>query len=223
VSPDGLDVDAPPGPILVIDNYDSFTFNLVQYVRACGWECDVRRNDAVTVSEAVAARPAGVIVSPGPGDPAAAGVSVAIIAELGDLVPVLGVCLGHQCIAEAFGCRVVKAPAPYHGKTSFVWHDGKDLFEGLPVPFEAMRYHSLVVERSSVPDSIDVCAETAEGIVMALRSRTLPVYGIQFHPESVLTYEGRRIVENFLQIVRAWAAPDHLRHARPTVAGGTYA
>jgi len=221
----GIDMAGPPAPtgtILVVDNYDSFTFNLVQYVRGCGWECDVQRNDAVSVADALGSRPAGVIVSPGPGDPDAAGVSLAVVAELGHHMPVLGVCLGHQCIAQAFGGRVVEAPAPYHGKTSYIWHDGHDLFDGLGVPFEAMRYHSLVVERSSMPDELSVSAETAEGLVMGLRHRELPVHGIQFHPESILTHDGRRIVENFLRMVAAWSASGGRAAAPATPGGGAH-
>ncbi|GAB4288717.1 MAG: hypothetical protein Kow0067_14400 [Coriobacteriia bacterium] len=190
-----------PPMILVIDNYDSFTYNLVQLVAALGAEVRVERNDAVTPAQVVAMAPAGVIVSPGPGLPADAGASVAVVraaAEAG--IPVLGVCLGHQAIAEAFGGRVVRAPRPVHGKTADVFHSGEGLLAGMPNPFTATRYHSLVVDLPSLPLELEVTARTDDGLVMAMRHRTLPVHGVQFHPESVLTPEGVKVLENFLAL-----------------------
>ncbi len=187
--------------ILVIDNYDSFTYNLVQLVAALGADVRVERNDAVTAAQVVAMSPAGVIVSPGPGLPADAGASVDVVrAAAGAGIPVLGVCLGHQAIAEAFGGRVVRAPRPVHGKTADVFHSGEGLLAGMPNPFTATRYHSLVVDLPSLPLELEVTARTEDGLVMAMRHRSLPVYGVQFHPESVLTPEGVTVLENFLAL-----------------------
>lgn len=188
--------------VLVLDNYDSFTFNLVQYLGELGADLQVRRNDQVTVDEVVAMRPDRVVISPGPGHPTEAGISIALIQRLAPTVPMLGVCLGHQAIGEAFGGHVGRAPTPKHGKTSMVQHDGKGLFQGLTGPFEAARYHSLVVSTNGWPEALEACA-TAEddGVVMALRHRTYPLHGVQFHPESVLTGEGRRLLRNFLERV----------------------
>ena len=185
--------------VLVIDNYDSFVYNLVQYLGELGAEPVVHRNDAVTVDEAVALRPDAVVISPGPGRPADAGVSNAVIMRLGQDRPLLGVCLGHQCIGEVFGGRVVRAPQVMHGKTSLVRHVGLGTMAGLPNPFEATRYHSLVVERSSLPDVLEVTAETDDGVIMGLRHRSLPIEGVQFHPESILTGEGKRLLATFLR------------------------
>jgi anthranilate synthase component 2 len=185
--------------VLVIDNYDSFVYNLVQYLGELGAEPLVYRNDALSVADARALDPDAVLISPGPGTPADAGVSSALVEQLGKDVPVLGVCLGHQCIGEVFGGRVVRAPRVMHGKTSLVRHGGAGVLAGLPSPFEATRYHSLVVERSSLPDVLEVTAEADEGVVMGLRHRELPVEGVQFHPESILTGEGKRLLGNFLQ------------------------
>ncbi len=184
--------------VLVIDNYDSFVYNLVQYLGELGADPVVYRNDAISVDEARALAPAGVVVSPGPGRPADAGVSNAVIEQLGDELPILGVCLGHQCIGEVFGGRVVRAPAVMHGKTSLIRHGGQGVLAGLPDPFEATRYHSLVVERESFPDELEVTAEADDGTVMGLRHRDKPVEGVQFHPESILTVAGRDILTNFL-------------------------
>ena len=181
--------------VAVIDNYDSFTYNLVQYLAELGAEPVVFRNDAVAV-EALRDFDA-LVVSPGPGTPADAGISVEAIRELTGVMPVLGVCLGHQALAEAFGGRVVRH-RPVHGKTSLVRHDGAAPFDGLPDGFEATRYHSLVVEESSLPAELEVCARTDDGVVMALRHRGQPTFGVQFHPESVLTGEGKRLLRNFL-------------------------
>ena len=187
------------GLVLVIDNYDSFVYNLVQYLGELGAEPLVYRHDEATLEQMVALEPSAVLVSPGPGRPEDAGVSNAAIIEFGQRgVPVLGVCLGHQCIGQVYGAKVVRAAQVMHGKTSPIRHSGVGLFAGLPSPFEATRYHSLVVERSSVPDCLEVTAETDDGVVMGLRHRRLPVEGVQFHPESILTEGGHRLLQNFL-------------------------
>ncbi len=185
--------------VLVIDNYDSFVYNLVQYLGELGAEPLVYRHDDATLEQMMELDPAAVLVSPGPGRPEDAGVSNEAIAAFGARgVPVLGVCLGHQCIGQLYGGRVIRAERVMHGKTSSIRHDGQGLFEGLPSPLEATRYHSLVVERSSVPDVLEVTAETDDGVVMGLRHRDLPVEGVQFHPESILTEGGHRLLQNFL-------------------------
>lgn len=183
---------------LLIDNYDSFTYNLAQYLAELGSEVVVRRNDKVDTDGARSLRPTHVVISPGPGGPLDAGVSCELVRALAGEVPILGVCLGHQVIGHVMGGRVVRGPVPVHGKTSAVFHDGKTIFEGLPSPLEATRYHSLVVERESLPDVLEVTGSTGDGLVMGLRHRTLPVEGVQFHPESILTPGGMRILENFL-------------------------
>ena len=185
--------------VLVVDNYDSFVYNLVQYLGELGAEPVVYRNDAVTVDEVEEMRPDAVLISPGPGRPSDAGISNVVIERVGRHTPVLGVCLGHQCIGEVFGGRVVRAPQIMHGKTSMVRHGGAGVMAGLPDPFEATRYHSLVVERDSLPDVLEVTAETDDGIVMGLRHRSLPVEGVQFHPESILTTQGHDLLGNFLR------------------------
>jgi anthranilate synthase/aminodeoxychorismate synthase-like glutamine amidotransferase len=187
--------------LLVLDNYDSFTYNLVQYLGELGAALAVHRNDAVTVDDVEALAPAAIVISPGPGAPADAGVSPGVIRRFAGRRPILGVCLGHQAIGEAFGGRVVRAPRPIHGKTSWVHHDGRGLFAGLPGPFEATRYHSLVVERESVPDCLEVSAWTDDGLVMGLRHRSAPVDGVQFHPESILTSAGKALLANFVRNV----------------------
>jgi anthranilate synthase/aminodeoxychorismate synthase-like glutamine amidotransferase len=187
------------GLVLVIDNYDSFVYNLVQYLGELGADPLVYRHDEATIDQLLALEPVAVLISPGPGRPEDAGVSnqaIATFAERG--VPVLGVCLGHQCIGALYGGRVVRADQVMHGKTSPITHDGGGVFEGMPSPFEATRYHSLVVERSSVPDCLEVSAQTDDGVIMGLRHRSLPVEGVQFHPESILTEGGHRLVQNFL-------------------------
>ena len=184
--------------ILVIDNYDSFVYNLVQYLGELGAEPVVHRHDDLTVEQILALDPDGVLVSPGPGRPEDAGLSNEVIRRFTGVRPVLGVCLGHQCLGQVFGGEVVRAPAVLHGKTSFVHHDGKGVFAGLPSPFEATRYHSLVVERASVPDCLEVSAETADGVVMGLRHRDRPIEGVQFHPESVLSIGGHELFRNWL-------------------------
>jgi anthranilate synthase component II len=185
--------------VLVIDNYDSFVFNLVQYLGELGAEPVVHRHDELTVDEIVELDPDAVLISPGPGRPDDAGVSNAVIERLAGVKPILGVCLGHQCIGQVFGGTVVRAPAVMHGKTSLVHHDGTGLLAGLPEPFEATRYHSLVVAADSVPPVLEVTARTDDGVVMALRHRELPVEGVQFHPESILTQHGEQRVRTFLE------------------------
>ncbi|HEX8650673.1 MAG TPA: aminodeoxychorismate/anthranilate synthase component II [Pyrinomonadaceae bacterium] len=187
--------------ILVIDNYDSFTYNLVQYLGELGEEIEVRRNDAVTVDEVeTSLRPDKILISPGPGTPDDAGVSLAMIERFAGRVPVLGVCLGHQAIGQAFGGRVVRAPTLVHGKASEVCHDGKTIFEGLEYRFKAGRYHSLMVERESLPACLEVSATTPDGVIMGLRHREMRVEGVQFHPESILTTDGKRLLSNFLKL-----------------------
>jgi para-aminobenzoate synthetase component II len=189
--------------ILMIDNYDSFTYNLVQYLGELGAEVIVRRNDAIDVAGARAIRANAIVISPGPCTPAQAGISVRILREMAGEVPILGVCLGHQCIAEAFAGSVVRAERLMHGKTSPIIHDGKTIFAGLESPFEAMRYHSLLVDAKSIPECLMVSARTAEGEIMGLRHRTLKVEGVQFHPESIGTPQGKDLLRNFLAGVSA--------------------
>ena len=184
--------------VLVIDNYDSFTFNLVQYLGELGADVTVFKNDGIDTAGIRTRAPDGVLISPGPCTPDEAGVSLEAVSALGPSVSVFGVCLGHQAIGQAFGGRVVRAGRLMHGKTSPILHDGLSLFQGLPSPFEATRYHSLLVERSSLPSCLEVSAWTAEGEIMGLRHRSLDVEGVQFHPESVLTLEGKRLVENWV-------------------------
>lgn len=192
--------------VVVVDNYDSFTYNLVQYLGELGVEVEVYRNDTVTAAQIAACGPEAVVISPGPCTPNEAGVSNDVLRELSDRVPVLGVCLGHQCLGQAFGGRVVLAPREVHGKTSEVWHDGRTVFAGLPNPFRATRYHSLVVDETTLPPGLEVSARTADGIVMGLRHRRRPAEGVQFHPESVLTEHGKDLLRNFLRLVRQWHA-----------------
>ncbi|MBK9303792.1 MAG: aminodeoxychorismate/anthranilate synthase component II [bacterium] len=191
---------------LMIDNYDSFTFNVVQALASLGAEVEVVRNDALSVAEIVARRPASLIISPGPGRPADAGVSLAAIRELAGRVPILGVCLGHQCIVEAFGGEVVRAERVMHGKTSRIYNDGRTLYEGLSNPFEATRYHSLIAREESLPAALEVSAFTSEGEIMGVRHRAHPIEGVQFHPESILTREGPALFANFLRLAAAAAA-----------------
>jgi anthranilate synthase/aminodeoxychorismate synthase-like glutamine amidotransferase len=184
--------------LLLIDNYDSFTYNLYQYLAELGAEVLVRRNDEITPEAAEALAPSHLVISPGPCTPHEAGASNAIIERLGQRIPTLGVCLGHQCIGQVFGGRVVRAPEPVHGKTAAIYHEGAGVLGGLPSPFTATRYHSLIVERSSLPDALEVTAETADGLIMGLRHRLHPIEGVQFHPESVLTSAGKDLLCNFL-------------------------
>jgi anthranilate synthase/aminodeoxychorismate synthase-like glutamine amidotransferase len=186
--------------ILVIDNYDSFTFNLVQYFGELGAELKVVRNDQITVAQVEALRPQKIVISPGPCSPHEAGVSCAVMKHMAARVPVFGVCLGHQCMGEVYGGKVVRAGRLMHGKTSPILHRGTSLLKGMPSPFDAIRYHSLLVERASLPDVLEITAETAEGEIMGLQHKTLPVHGVQFHPESILTQDGKRILQNFLDL-----------------------
>lgn len=183
---------------LVIDNYDSFTYNLVQYLGELGAKIHVARNDRITVAEARALQPARIVISPGPCTPDEAGVSLDIVREFGPDVPLLGVCLGHQSVGQAFGGRVVRCGTVMHGKTSSIRHDGRGLFRGVPSPFTATRYHSLIVERQTLPDELEIAAETDDGTIMAVRHRRYPVTGVQFHPESILTAAGKDLLRNFL-------------------------
>jgi anthranilate synthase/aminodeoxychorismate synthase-like glutamine amidotransferase len=185
--------------ILVIDNYDSFTFNLVQYLQMLGAECDVVYNDALDAEAACARRPQGILISPGPCTPNEAGVSLALIARAAGKIPILGVCLGHQAIGQAFGGKVVRAGRLMHGKTSPIEHDGRTIFRDLDKPFTATRYHSLLVERESLPGCLEISAWTVEGEIMGLRHRELPVEGVQFHPESILTTSGMALLRNWVK------------------------
>jgi anthranilate synthase/aminodeoxychorismate synthase-like glutamine amidotransferase len=185
--------------MLLIDNYDSFTYNLVQAFAALGAEVVVRRNDAITVDEALALEPTHLVISPGPGRPDDAGVSLAMIDAFHRRIPLLGVCLGHQCLVQYFGGEIVRAPRLMHGKTSLAKHDGKTIYEGLSQPFEVGRYHSLCAEAGALPAVLELTAETDQGEVMGVRHRELPLEGVQFHPESVLTPEGDRLMANFLE------------------------
>ncbi|MCG9477538.1 MAG: aminodeoxychorismate/anthranilate synthase component II [Actinomycetia bacterium] len=185
--------------ILVLDNYDSFVFNLVQYLGELGADPLVHRSDALTIEQIEELAPDGVLISPGPGRPEDAGLSNEVITNFAGRVPVFGVCLGHQCIGQIYGGDVVRAPQLMHGKTSLISHEGKGVFAGLPDPFEATRYHSLVVDRDSVPECLEITAQTQDGLVMGLRHRELDVEGVQFHPESILTAGGYQLVGNFLE------------------------
>jgi anthranilate synthase/aminodeoxychorismate synthase-like glutamine amidotransferase len=186
--------------ILVIDNYDSFTYNLVQYFGELGAEPVVRRNDQITISEIETLAPDRICISPGPCTPKEAGISTEVIRTLAGRYPILGVCLGHQCMGDVYGGEVVRAERLMHGKTSPILHNGQDLFAGLPNPFEATRYHSLLVKRETFPDCLEITAETAEGEIMGLRHKELPVWGVQFHPESILTTHGKELLGNFLKL-----------------------
>ena len=184
--------------ILVLDNYDSFTYNLVQYFGELGAELVVRRNDRVTIDEVEELHPEKICISPGPGTPDEAGISNDLIRHFGPRIPVLGVCLGHQCIGQVYGGEVVRAERIMHGKTSPILHEGDGVFRGLPIPFEATRYHSLIVRRETLPEELEVVAETSDREIMGLRHRQYPVHGVQFHPESIMTGEGKRLLANFL-------------------------
>jgi anthranilate synthase/aminodeoxychorismate synthase-like glutamine amidotransferase len=186
--------------MLVIDNYDSFTYNLVQYLGELGEDVEVRRNDEITLSDIEATLPSRILISPGPGCPAEAGISLALIKHFAGRIPIMGVCLGHQAIGEALGGRVVRASTVVHGKASEITHDGKSIFRDLDSPFLAGRYHSLVVERESLPACLEISAETSDGVIMGLRHREKKIEGVQFHPESILTPQGKRLLANFLQL-----------------------
>ncbi|HZJ16443.1 MAG TPA: aminodeoxychorismate/anthranilate synthase component II [Chthoniobacteraceae bacterium] len=184
--------------LLVIDNYDSFTYNLVQYFGELGANPVVKRNDEITLDEIRALKPKRIVISPGPCTPNEAGISNDVIRAFGPTTPILGVCLGHQCMGHVFGGEVVRAPRLMHGKTSPILHHGQGIFSGLPSPFEATRYHSLIVKRETFPTCLEITAETAEKEIMGLRHREFPLYGVQFHPESILTLEGKKLLSNFL-------------------------
>ena len=184
--------------LVMIDNYDSFTYNLVQYLGELGCEVRVFRNDAISVDEVVAMKPEQIVISPGPCTPNEAGISVETVRRLSGRIPILGVCLGHQSIGAAFGGEIVRAGRIMHGKTSPIHHDGRTLFRGVPDPFDATRYHSLVIDRATLPAELEVSAWTAEGEIMGVRHRRLPLEGVQFHPESILTLEGKHLLRNFL-------------------------
>jgi anthranilate synthase/aminodeoxychorismate synthase-like glutamine amidotransferase len=186
--------------ILLLDNYDSFTYNLAQYLGEMGQKLEVRRNDRITLDEIEKMRPERIVVSPGPCTPQEAGISIPLIQRFAGKIPILGVCLGHQAIGAAFGGRVIRARKLMHGKTSRIKHDGKTIFRGLPQKFQATRYHSLIVERKSLPRTLEISAETEDGTIMGLRHRKLRIEGVQFHPESVLTESGYRLLENFLSV-----------------------
>jgi len=189
--------------LLLIDNYDSFTYNLVHYLGSLGAQVEIRRNDTLSVQEAMAMRPSGIVLSPGPCDPAQAGICLALtLAAAQARVPLLGVCLGHQTIGEAFGGRVVRAGDIVHGKLGQMQHGGKGLFAGLPSPFAATRYHSLIVERESLPDCLEITADLEDGTIMGLQHRSLPIHGVQFHPESIRSEHGHALLDNFLKEVR---------------------
>ena len=190
--------------IIMIDNYDSFTYNLVQYLRELGRPVDVFRNDKVSTAEVEALKPSGIVISPGPGRPESAGISLSVLNQLSGKVPILGVCLGHQAIAAAFGGVVISAKKLMHGKTSQVTADGKTIYKGIRSPFQAMRYHSLAVARKKIPDCLYITAEADDGEVMGIRHRDHPTEGIQFHPESIMTPVGKRLLRNFLHITEAW-------------------
>jgi anthranilate synthase/aminodeoxychorismate synthase-like glutamine amidotransferase len=186
--------------LLIIDNYDSFTYNLVQYFGELGQEMQIFRNDVLTVAEVKALKPARICISPGPCTPNEAGISCEVIRELGATTPILGVCLGHQSIGQVYGGEVVRADRLMHGKTSPIHHSGKSVFVGMPDPFQATRYHSLIVKRASLPACLEITAWTAEGEIMGLCHKQFPVHGVQFHPESILTQDGKRLLENFLRL-----------------------
>jgi anthranilate synthase/aminodeoxychorismate synthase-like glutamine amidotransferase len=193
--------------LLLIDNYDSFTFNLVHFLGDLGARCEVWRNDKITVADALARQPEAIVLSPGPCTPNEAGICLDLIAAAAGKVPVLGVCLGHQAIGQAFGGQVVRAPVPMHGKLSPVSHAGTDIFQGLPNPFQATRYHSLIVAREGLPETLVPTAWTEDGIMMGMRHRSLPIFGVQFHPESIASECGHELLANFLAIARGTNAP----------------
>jgi len=186
--------------ILIIDNYDSFTYNLVQYFGELAAIPVVKRNDQISLDEIQGLKPERIVISPGPGTPADSGISNAVIETFGPTIPLLGVCLGHQCISQVYGASVVRADRLMHGKTSPIEHDGEGVFAGLPKPFDATRYHSLIVKRDTVPDNLKITAWTQEGEIMGVRHKTYPIHGVQFHPESILTREGKSLLQNFLKL-----------------------
>jgi anthranilate synthase component 2 len=186
--------------IFLLDNYDSFTYNLVHYLGELGQKVEVKRNNEITADEVIAKKPSGIVISPGPCDPDKAGITLELIKKAAEhKVPLFGVCLGHQAIAEAFGGKVIRAKVPMHGKISEMIHQGKTVFKGLPSPFKATRYHSLIVEKTSLPECLEITAETADGTIMALSHKTLNIHGVQFHPESIASEHGHKIIQNFLE------------------------
>ena len=201
--------------IVLIDNYDSFTFNLVHYLGDLGAQVRVHRNNKVTATDVMAADPDAIVVSPGPCTPKEAGICLDLIARASGTIPILGVCLGHQAIGDAFGGKVVRAPAPVHGKLSTIRHGGAGIFRGINAPFQATRYHSLVVERASLPDDLTVTADTEDGLIMGLSHRRLPVHGVQFHPESIASDHGHLMLKNFLDIAASWNESTGRRSAVP--------
>ncbi len=201
--------------IVLIDNYDSFTFNLVHYLGDLGAQVRVHRNNKVTATDVMAADPDAIVVSPGPCTPKEAGICLDLIAKASGTIPILGVCLGHQAIGDAFGRKVVRAPAPVHGKLSTIRHGGAGIFRGINAPFRATRYHSLVVERTSLPDDLTVTADTEDGLIMGLSHRRLPVHGVQFHPESIASDHGHLMLKNFLDIAASWNESTGRRSAVP--------
>ena len=192
--------------VALIDNYDSFTFNLVHYLGELGAEVEVWRNDEISVEETLAKRPDAIVLSPGPCTPNEAGICLDLVGAASETTPILGVCLGHQAVGQAFGGQVVRAPAPMHGKVSTITHNAKGLFRGLNGPFQATRYHSLVIDRETAPDELEIAAETEDGLIMAVAHRERPVYGVQFHPESIASENGRQILRNFLELAESFCA-----------------
>jgi anthranilate synthase/aminodeoxychorismate synthase-like glutamine amidotransferase len=193
--------------ILLIDNYDSFTFNLYHFLGDVGAQCEVWRNDKLSVADALAMQPEAIVLSPGPCTPTEAGICLDLIAAAAGKVPILGVCLGHQAIGQAFGGKVIRAPEPMHGKVSDITHAGTGILAGLPSPFRATRYHSLIVERDTIPETLVPTAWTSDGLIMAMHHRTLPIHGVQFHPESIASEHGHTILANFLNLTRSTNAP----------------
>ena len=187
---------------LLLDNYDSFTYNLRHYLGELGAEVEVRRNDAVSADEALALGAEGIVISPGPCDPDRAGICLEVVEKAAGKLPVLGVCLGHQCIGQAFGAKVVRAPKPMHGKVSEITHNATGVLAAIPSPFKATRYHSLTLERDSLPDCLEITAETDDGVIQGIAHRDLPIHGVQFHPESIATEHGHQLIQNFLDIAR---------------------
>ncbi|HVU42493.1 MAG TPA: aminodeoxychorismate/anthranilate synthase component II [Xanthobacteraceae bacterium] len=199
--------------LVLVDNYDSFAFNLVHYLGELGAEVAVHRNDKVTSAQIIAADPDAIVLSPGPCTPKEAGICLDLIAQASNTIPILGVCLGHQAIGDAFGGKVVRAPAPVHGKLSEIRHHGEGVFRGINAPFQATRYHSLVVERASLPPALHVTADTDDGLVMGLAHTRLPIHGVQFHPESIVSEHGHLMLKNFLDIAAAWNVATGRRNA----------
>ena len=192
---------------LLVDNYDSFTYNLWHFLGELGAEVVVHRNDQISVDEALALQPSGLIISPGPCDPDRAGICLELIRQAPVTLPILGVCLGHQCIGQAFGGKIIRGPEPMHGKMSDMQNQGAGIFEDLPSSFSATRYHSLVVERASLPDTLEITAETGDGLIMGLRHKSRPIFGVQFHPESIASQYGYQLLANFLRLAGLQAAP----------------